>query len=441
MRIAPSYLMNSVTPTKRNAMWAMGGYLAYLPAQWLLLIILTRLGDPETVGLFALSLAIGAPLMMFSNLRLRFVLASDMGGQFAFNHYLSLRIITAALAFIAILIIGCFVGKTVFAVGVIATIGFAKAVEDISDIFHGIQQRHEQMRRVAVSLVLKAVGSVLAFGSTYYLTGNLLLSCISLSGAWILVLIGYDIPKSRALRVLPGTARPHASSHKEPGDERPPTTGGGPTLMRLAKLSLPLGCVALLSSLLVNLPRYFIEAHLGAGLLGAYAAMAYLIIAGTTLVNGLGQALLPRLATAFTDHNMRLFRSYCMRLLAVVAGLGIAGILAAMWAGEQLLEAIYGSFYMAHNRVLVLLCVAGTFNCLSLILWHAITASRHFMIQAPAFLLNLLAVGILCYVLIPRYGLPGVGYALILANLLGLGIAGTIFLSVVRTGNKQNQPA
>ena len=54
--------------------------------------------------------------------------------------------------------------------------------------------------------------------------------------------------------------------------------------------ALPLTLAGLLISLNTNLPRYFIEIHLGEASLGIFSAMAYLIVAGGMLITSLGQA-------------------------------------------------------------------------------------------------------------------------------------------------------
>jgi O-antigen/teichoic acid export membrane protein len=59
------------------------------------------------------------------------------------------------------------------------------------------------------------------------------------------------------------------------------------------RTALPLGLVLMLISLNTNLPRYVIEHRLGTRELGAFAAVASFMAAGTTIVNALGQAAHP----------------------------------------------------------------------------------------------------------------------------------------------------
>ena len=54
-------------------------------------MVLAKLGTPEMVGQFTLGLAITTPLIMFTNLQLRAVQATDASRQYKFGDYFALR--------------------------------------------------------------------------------------------------------------------------------------------------------------------------------------------------------------------------------------------------------------------------------------------------------------------------------------------------------------
>src|SRR5262249_52560223 len=80
-----------------NRPWAVGGEAVYAASQWLLVVVLAKLGTPEMVGQFALAFAVTAPLILFANLQLRALLASDGRRDSKFSHYFTLRLLTSAL--------------------------------------------------------------------------------------------------------------------------------------------------------------------------------------------------------------------------------------------------------------------------------------------------------------------------------------------------------
>src|SRR5690606_3155190 len=130
-------------------------------------------------------------------------------------------------------------------------------------------------------------------------------------------------------------------------------------LRQLTWLALPLGFVAMLISLNTNIPRYFVERYLGEAQLGIYAAMAYLIVAGNTVVSALGQSVISRLAAYYAEGNRRAYARLLGRLLAIGAGLGLVGVLVALLAGELILNLLYGPEYAAEAGVFVWIMVAA----------------------------------------------------------------------------------
>jgi len=91
-----------------------------------MLVVLARLGNPAMVGRFILGLAIATPVLMFTNMQLRAVLATDAAHQYAFGQYLGLRMLTTLAALPLILLIALAGGhplETVLVIWVVALAG------------------------------------------------------------------------------------------------------------------------------------------------------------------------------------------------------------------------------------------------------------------------------------------------------------------------------
>jgi len=74
----------------------------YAGCQWLVLIVLAKLGSPAMVGQFALALAVTAPVMLFFSLQLREVQATDAARAYSFREYLGLRAISTCLGLLIV---------------------------------------------------------------------------------------------------------------------------------------------------------------------------------------------------------------------------------------------------------------------------------------------------------------------------------------------------
>jgi O-antigen/teichoic acid export membrane protein len=274
------------------------------------------------------------------------------------------------------------------------------------------------MDRIAQSMMIKGPLSLVALAIGVHLTGHVLWGAVGMAASWALLLIFLDIPSG--LMVLQGhrTAGRRNDAPSDRGSILP--RWNPPGLLRLAWLALPLGLVMLLISLNANIPRYFIEHHLGMGELGIFAAMAYLLVAGNTVVGALGQSASPRLASHYAEGNLDAFGGLLFKLMGMGALLGGAGILVAIAGGRELLTLLYTPEFAARSDVFVWLMVVGAVSYLASFLGYGMTAARCFRAQFPLFALVTGGSAMACFWLVPRSGLSGAAWAMLAAALVQL---------------------
>ena len=394
---------------KQNFSWTFVGNGVYQACQWGMLIVLAKLTSPEAVGLFALCLAVTAPVIMFSNLSLATVQATDARREYDFGHYLGLRLLMTGFALLMILIMAV-AGYRDRGTAVILAMGIAKAVESISDVYHGLLQQRERLDRVAQALMLKGPLSLLTLAVGVYLTGDVLWGVVGLALAWIVVLLCYDLRSAR-LVLSPAASVVGAAMCPLWDWQR---------LLQLGKLTLPLGVAVMLLSLNVNIPRYFIEHHQGTGPLGIFAALAYFVVAGMAIIGAIAQAARPRLARHYATGRMGSFRRLTGVLLFAVALVGAGGIAIAASLGRPILAFAYGDEYAAHANVLVWLMIGACLKYVRFLLGTVVTAMRLFHWYS---IVNIATTGLcllLSALLIPQYGLLGAAWALLLIEPLAI---------------------
>jgi O-antigen/teichoic acid export membrane protein len=194
----------------------------------------------------------------------------------------------------------------------------------------------------------------------------------------------------------------------------------------------------MLISLTANIPRYFVEAEFGAGMLGIFAALGYLMVAGNTVVFALGQAASPRLARLFAAGRIAEFRALLSRLVGLAAvGGGLAVAIVLGW-GRVILSALYTPAYAERADVLLWLTVAAALGAVASLLGYGMTAARCFRVQAPLFGIVALATTVASAVLIPRRGVLGAALATTAGTIVQLLGSGAVVHSIIR--QKQGEP-
>jgi O-antigen/teichoic acid export membrane protein len=412
---------------RRNFSWTMIGNLVYAGSQWGVLVVLTKLGNPEMTGQFTLGLAVTAPVFMLTNLQLRQIQATDAKLLYAFNDYLGLRLLCTQFALVAVVAIAFLSGYRWQTLAVVLLVGLAKSLESISDLCYGLFQQHERMDRIAISLMMRGPLALLCFGLGVWLSGSVIVGVLGMVLAWSIVLIGYDLISSARLLVsdsFMGDLPRDVLVQLKPNWSRT-------KLWPLGQLALPLGLVMMLFSLSANLPSYFIMANLGKNAeaeLGIFNAIAYLMVAGNIIVGALGDSASPRLAKYYASGDRAAYR----RLLIQLVGIGVilgAGVLAiAIIGGGSLLSLLYSPDY-AHRQTLFIWLMAGSgIQYVASFLGYGITAARYFKVQIPLSLTSMVCLAAACLWLIPTQGLMGAAIALIIAAVTKLLISGGVII-------------
>ena len=398
-----------------NALWSIAGIGSYAVAQWGVVVLLAKLGTPTMVGQVALGLAIGAPVFLFANLRLRAVLATDAAEKHRLSDYLAVRLATSAIGMLAVAAIALLEGGDRQTRSVILWIGIAKLMESGSDLSYGLWQRAERMKRIAISQMARGVLSVVLVAGLLAATGSAGWASAGLAVGWALVLLVHDLPQSAELL---GGFRAAADRLK------PIWNAGG--FRRLLWLTLPLGLASMLASLNINIPRYFIEHELGQSELGKFGALSYIGIASNLLVNGIVDSGAAKLGRDRASGQNRAFGVSLLKLFAPVLVISVAGILAAFCFGSQILTVLYTPAYAARTSLLVLLMVTAAVTNIASILSQALIAVGRFKTNLIALVLAVVVTASACVWLVPIYGLDGAAVA------TALGMAAMAILAGVK---------
>ena len=389
---------------RRNFSWAVLGDVLYAGCQWGMVVALAKLGTPELLGQFSLGLALTAPVFMLATLQLRALQATAGSEQGAFAPFLTLRLLLSGLACFAILSLLAWADYSTAAKAVASGVALFKGVELVSDIFHGELQRRAEMKWVGISVMLKGLLGLLVLTAGLWFGWPLAWLCLLIAGTWLLILLGVDA-RQVALRTPLRLCR-----------QRGPLT-------RLLVQALPLGVVAMLISLTLSVPRYFLEHHAGDAVLGIYAALAALMQASTLPAAALGSAASGRLGSAWAAGDAAAVRRL-LGLLVGLAALGGLGSFAAVWLiGPLLLRLFYAPEYAAYHDDFCLLMLTAIGSNICFILNWAVVAGRYLLVQIPLHLALLGVTTAACGLLVPAHGLRGAVWGIAVST--GCAVLGT----------------
>ncbi|MFI6759939.1 oligosaccharide flippase family protein [Micromonospora sp. NPDC050417] len=375
--------------------WSLLGILVAALAQWLVIVVLARYGNPAMVGQYALGLAVAAPVTLVAGLALRTVQVTDADSRFSFDDYLRLRLLGMTVATVVVAVVAALVGPS--GAVVVLLVGVAKALDGIGDIYLGLFQRHGRMKSISLSMIVNGVATVLAVSILLMLTGSVAWAVVGSVAGSALGAVVYCVVTTRSLR--PDPVSWSTTSRR---------------LIALATLALPLGVASGLASFTVNLPRYLVGHQLGTAALGIFAAIGYVVLAANAVFAAVAQTMLPRMSQLYASNQVAALTRLINRLVLVTLLLGALAVGAAAIGGRPALHLVYGAPYARHASVLTLLTVVAALSGAVFIVGTALSALHRFGNQFTASVATLLLTALAGALLIPRYGLDGAAWTVVL---------------------------
>jgi O-antigen/teichoic acid export membrane protein len=380
--------------------WALAGSVAAALGQWVILLMLVREVSASAVGEYVLGIAISAPIALFLSFGLRTVVATDHAGAIPAGTYYIFRLLTVALAYVAIAAVALIGSYSPGTAGIILIVGLAKCVELVADLGYGFLQRSGRMDQVGRLLVLKNFVSTAAAVVTLRLTGSVIwtVTVISVIGLVLLLTIDRSV-WSRFGGVTPASLRFRWTVAQQ---------------RALLRTAAPLGVAAGLISLHVNLPRYVLERAAGTAELGEFGALTQLVMAINLILIAAGNVVLPKLTAAIAAEDRDAFSRIGSRMLGLGLVVGVGGLSVATVAGPGVLSFIYGAEYAAAAPVFLVLMGWAALGYIAHVLFLGMAAFQLFSSQLAVYATSLVVTGFLSLLLVPTHGAIGAATAMAL---------------------------
>ncbi|MCB9092077.1 MAG: oligosaccharide flippase family protein [Halobacteriovoraceae bacterium] len=379
------------------------GNLAFALSYWAFSVLISRELSAEGLGEFSLALSISAPFALLFGLQLRMRLNALSIHEVDWSLFVSTRILFSIFCFACISIISVFIlGYGLW--NAIVLLALLKTIEMNSDICFAIAQKHKKLHLVGVSQILKAITSVSVFW--YFISYGLEAACLSLCVIYLGYFLFFDLPIAK--RTQEFALKINISES-----------------LKLAKLALPLGISALLVSLNVNIPKYFLSYFKGNEDLGIFSAAYYFYIIGALVINSLGQSALVRLSESYLN-NIKHYTRISIKVVGGSTLLALGIMVFVLNFGNDLLTFIYGpEFHLSHIALfhITLMTVFGFFATANT---FVILGLQVFDLQFRVTVAMIAITSVTCLVTIPRWGIAGAAIPLTLSQ----GFQGLCYLTI-----------
>lgn len=418
--------------SSRNLSWMVAGNVSFALTLWLVLAVLARGGGAENVGEFVLALAITTPIMMLAQLRLRDVVATDAGRERPFSSYLTLTAITAALGIVISVGLALLLEGPGPLIWIVLAWAIARGIESLSLILYGLEQQQDEMSRVGRSLIARGVLAVVLFAIVFRATQEVAWAAAAIAVAYAIVLVGYDLRGAFRSTVVRDHHAQNSTSRLK-----------AHRLRALVLVGLPLGFVALLTSLNDSIPRLLLNESHSKAALGVFGAFGFIVVGGSMFTRSLGHASGPRLGAAVADGDGTRFRTQLLGLTRVALLWGVLAIVGAAVLGRFFLAIVFGEEFAEHHGEFVLIMIYAALLFLAAPFTVALIAARRYRSLLAIQAVAVAAVFITGMVAIPPLGVLGAVFALIAGGTVRVLAMAALLAVVARSleGGRERSPA
>lgn len=383
-------------------MWVSLGHGSYLGCQWLMVFAFAKLGGPDVVGAYAFGLAVSAPIIMLANMHLRELHASDAGGEYLLQERMALRVTALAVGLGCIALLCWSLSWGIALSAVVMAVACAKTIESVAELGYGALQVQQRFRGLARAQIIRGLFGLTCGVVGFLLSHDVLIAILGLIAGWLSTFVLHDIPT--LLRAIPH----HDGLLPRCRSER---------FWSLMRQAGPMGIAGGLNTLTLMSANYAIHLYHDSAALGFYVTVGYLLLPINILILALGQAAVPRLASAFHRGDAPTILRLVLKVSAVALTVGLIAIVISLFLGSRLLSAVYGPDWGHLGTVLVVLAIASLLQWLATVCGFAVTAMRQLVHQLSIAIVTCVVSVVSSFALVPTYGLLGAGWSLILTSL------------------------
>lgn len=375
------------------------GTVTVLFAQWLISVLLVRMGGFSDAGVFSLAMSVANVFGAVSSFGLRSYQVSDAGNEFSQKQYLYARVATIAMSFAACAVyLICDNAYTPLSKWAVFLYVCYVNCNYLGDIMQGSMQLRGRLELAGYSCMIKSTGCFAAFIATYLISHNLLLSIAAMAAANLLVTAFYDVRNYRAVLAEP--------IGYDKTDLR--------VVKRLLLVCLPLMVSGLLPLVTVAIPRRAIASNMGEEYLGYYASLFTPTVLITTLLPSVVLGFVPKIAGAWREKNKKGFQKQVGICVSGVLGFTLLALIAALVLGRPVMRFVFGEEIMPYFGLLYVAIIVSGLSALvglgdAVLVCMRKTRSVTFLVAT-----ELVIVGALADRFISNFGIFGAAYVMLI---------------------------
>ena len=327
------------------------------------LIIVTRVNDIQTAGIFSIGYATATILYTLAMYSGRLCQVTDIEGKIKDKDYIAQRALTCIIMLIGAAVFLGIQQYTGFKTMVFALLAIFKGIEAFSDILYGVMLKNDILYKSGQSLTIKGFVGIALFLIVDLITKDIRWACFAVILINLLVLVVYDY------FIVTRKLIDHKSKISKAN------------IVKILKSEFFVFVNSFAGIYILNAPKYAIDSYLTDDIQAIYGYIMMPATVMTLFTQFIVMPFLGKLKDMYERKELKAIDSVTFKIKLIVVAFGAFAVLAAFLLGPEFLGLIYGLDLTMYRMNLCVIIGSYIFYAISYINLVTLTTIRHTFIQ------------------------------------------------------------
>jgi O-antigen/teichoic acid export membrane protein len=357
------------------------------------LIIVTRVNDIQTAGIFSIAYATATILYTLAMYSGRLCQVTDIENKITDKDYIANRAFTCFIMLIGAT--GYLVLKqySAFKTTIFALLAIFKGLEAFSDILYGVMQKNGVLYKAGQSLTLKGFVGIALFLIVDLITRDLRWACFAVIVVNLAILIIYDY-----IIVSKKLIDTNSKVNKN-------------NVLQILKSEFFVFVNSFAGIYILNAPKYAIDSYLTEDIQAIYGYIMMPATVMTLFTQFIVMPFLGKLKEMYENKQIKEISKATFKIKLVVIAFGGFAVLAAFLLGPEFLGLIYGLDLKAYRMNLCVIIASYIFYAISYINLVTLTTIRHTFVQFVIYIISMVIAFVGSNVLVKNFGINGATFS------------------------------
>lgn len=357
------------------------------------LIIVTRVNDIHTAGIFSIAYATATILYTLAMYSGRLCQVTDIENKISDKDYITNRIITCLMMFIGAAVFLIIQQYSGFKTMIFALLAIFKGIEAFSDILYGVMQKNDILYKSGQSLSLKGFIGIAAFLIVDLITRDLRWACFAVIVVNLVILIVFDYLLITR-KLIDNTRKINKAN-----------------VISIFKSEFFVFVNSFAGIYILNAPKYAIDSFLTEDIQAIYGYIMMPATVMTLFTQFIVMPFLGKMKEMFENKQLKEMEQVTFKIKLIVIAFGVFAVLAAFLIGPEFLGLVYGLDLIAYRMNLCVIIASYIFYAISYINLVTLTTIRHTFIQFVIYVSSMVIAFIGSTLLVKNFGIDGATFS------------------------------